>query len=420
MDFNTSQQPNVNTTNTAQQQSNPYNYGQPQAQQPYRPASPSPAHTPSGFTIKTSAPAASDASTKEHRPGKANVADAELEELLKNQRAKIKVVGCGGGGNNTINRMSEVGIKGAETIAVNTDAQDLLYTSADKKILIGREITRGMGAGSIPKIGEDAARESETEIKEALRDADMVFITCGLGGGTGTGSAPVVAETAKKLGALTVAVVTMPFAMEGQRRYENAVIGLEKLENVVDTLIVIPNDKLLELAPDLPLHTAFKVADEILTNAVKGIAELVTKAGLVNLDFADIRTIMGNGGVAMIGVGESDTENRSVESVEKAISNPLLDVDISGANGALINVSGGPDMTLDEARKIVETVSEKLDDDAKIIWGAQINDDLQNVIRTLIIVTGVKSSQIFGPDRKVSTKRKKEIETELGIEFIDS
>lgn len=418
MDFNTSQQPNVNTTNTAQQQPNTYNYGQQQSQQPYRPASPS--GTPSGFTIKTSAPAASDASTKEHRPGKANVADAELEELLKNQRAKIKVVGCGGGGNNTINRMSEVGIKGAETIAVNTDAQDLLYTSADKKILIGREITRGMGAGSIPKIGEDAARESETEIKEALRDADMVFITCGLGGGTGTGSAPVVAETAKKLGALTVAVVTMPFAMEGQRRYENAVIGLEKLENVVDTLIVIPNDKLLELAPDLPLHTAFKVADEILTNAVKGIAELVTKAGLVNLDFADIRTIMGNGGVAMIGVGESDTENRSVESVEKAISNPLLDVDISGANGALINVSGGPDMTLDEARKIVETVSEKLDDDAKIIWGAQINDDLQNVIRTLIIVTGVKSSQIFGPDRKVSTKRKKEIETELGIEFIDS
>lgn len=418
MDFNTSQQPNQQN----QQQGTPsYNYGYGQQPQQFRPASPSPSptHTPPGFTIKPHTPASSDAETKEHRPGKANVADAELEELLKSQRAKIKVVGCGGGGNNTINRMSEVGIKGAETIAINTDAQDLLYTSADKKILIGREITRGMGAGSIPKIGEDAARESETEVKEALRDADMVFITCGLGGGTGTGSAPIVAETAKKLGALTVAIVTMPFAMEGQRRYENAVIGLEKLENTVDTLIVIPNDKLLELAPDLPLHTAFKVADEILTNAVKGIAELVTKAGLVNLDFADIRTIMGNGGVAMIGVGESDTENRSVESVEKAISNPLLDVDISGANGALINVSGGPDMTLDEARKIVETVSEKLDEDAKIIWGAQINDDLQNVIRTLIIVTGVKSSQIFGPDRKVSTKRKKEIETELGIEFID-
>ena len=183
--------------------------------------------------------------------------------------------------------------------------------------------------------------ESEGEIKQALSGADMVFITCGLGGGTGTGSAPVIAEVSKKIGALTVAIVTIPFEMEGQRRYENAVLGLEKLENIVDTLIVIPNDKLLELAPDLPLHTAFKVADEILTNAVKGIAELVTKAGLVNLDFADIRAVMGNGGVALIGVGESDTENRAVEAVEKAIQNPLLDVDVEGANGALINVSGG-------------------------------------------------------------------------------
>jgi cell division protein FtsZ len=215
---------------------------------------------------------------------------------LAKQRASIKVVGAGGGGNNTINRMTEVGIVGAETIAINTDAQDLLYTTADKKILLGKEITRGLGAGSIPKIGEDAAHESEHEIKQALTGADMVFITCGLGGGTGTGSAPVVAEIAKKMGALTVAVVTMPFAMEGHRRYENAVIGLEKLEKSVDTLIVIPNDKLLQLVPDLPLHTAFKVADEILTNSVKGIAELVTKAGLVNLDFADIRAVMGNGG----------------------------------------------------------------------------------------------------------------------------
>lgn len=348
-----------------------------------------------------------------------NTADAELEDLLRSQRARIKVIGCGGGGNNTINRIAEVGVKGATTVAVNTDAQDLLYTTADVKILIGKETTKGMGAGSIPKIGEEAARENESEIREVLKDTDMVFITCGLGGGTGTGSAPVIAEIAKKQGALTVAIVTLPFSMEGQRRYENAVIGLEKLENIVDTLIVIPNDKLLELAPDLPLHTAFKVADEILTNAVKGIAELVTKAGLVNLDFADIRAVMGNGGVALIGVGESDTENRALESVEKAITNPLLDVDISGANGALINVSGGPDMTLDEARKIVESISEKLDEDAKIIWGAQISDDLTNVVRTLLIVTGVKSTQIFGPNRNVSVKKKLEIENELGIEFVD-
>ncbi|MBI1970042.1 cell division protein FtsZ [Candidatus Woesearchaeota archaeon] len=345
--------------------------------------------------------------------------DEELEAILARQRASIKVVGTGGGGNNTINRMSEIGIKGAETIAVNTDAQDLLYTTADKKVLIGRELTKGLGAGSVPKLGEEAAKENEQDLKDAVRGSDMVFITCGLGGGTGTGSAPVIAEIAKKVGALTVAVVTMPFAMEGQRRYENAVIGLEKLEQIVDTLIVIPNDKLLELAPDLPLHTAFKVADEILTNAVKGIAELVTKAGLVNLDFADIRTVMGNGGVALIGVGESDTENRAEEAVEKALSNPLLDVDITGANGALINVVGGPDMTLDEARRIVEAVSNKLSEDAKIIWGAQIAEDMASTIRAMLIVTGVKSSQIFGPNRRISDKRKREIENELGIEFVD-
>ncbi|MBI2546554.1 cell division protein FtsZ [Candidatus Woesearchaeota archaeon] len=346
--------------------------------------------------------------------------DAELEEILAKQRAAIKVVGCGGGGNNTINRISEVGITGAETIAINTDAQDLLYTTADKKILIGRELTRGLGAGANPKLGEEGAREQEHDIKNSLQGADMVFITCGLGGGTGTGSAPVVAEISKKMGALTVGVVTLPFSMEGQRRYQNAIAGLERLESLVDTLIVIPNDKLLELAPDLPLHTAFKVADEILTNAVKGIAELVTKAGLVNLDFADVRAVMTGGGVALIGVGESDTENRAIEAVEKAINNPLLDVDISGANGALINVAGGPDMTLDEARKVVETVSNRLDEDAKIIWGAQIYEDLTNTIRAMLIVTGVKSAQILGKKNvKVSDQKKREIQNELGIEFFD-
>ena len=297
--------------------------------------------------------------------------DRELEDLLSKHRAKIKVIGVGGGGNNTINRITEIGVAGAETIAINTDAQDLLYTNCDSKILIGREITAGLGAGSIPKIGEEAARENEQDIRKKLQNSDMVFITCGLGGGTGTGAAPVVAEVAKKMGALTVGIVTVPFTMEGQRRYENAMMGLEKLEKFVDTLIVIPNDKLLELAPDLPLQTSFKVADEILTNAVKGIAELVTKAGLVNLDFADIKAVMGEGGVALIGVGESDTENRETEAVEKAISNPLLDVDVTGATGALINVSGGSDMTLSEARRVVEAVSERLDEEARISWGGQ-------------------------------------------------
>ena len=345
--------------------------------------------------------------------------DKELEEILARQKAAIKVIGAGGAGNNTINRITEVGIAGAESVAINTDAQDLLYTSADKKILIGKDLTKGLGAGSIPKIGEEAAKESENELRTAMQGADMVFITCGLGGGTGTGSAPVIAEVAKKVGALIVGIVTLPFSMEGQRRYENALLGLEKLERVVDTLIVIPNDKLLELAPDLPLHTAFKVADEILTNAVKGIAELVTKAGLVNLDFADIKAIMGSGGVALIGVGESDTENRATEAVEKAIDNPLLDVDISGATGALINVSGGPDMTLDEARKVVETVSNRLDEDARVIWGANIAEDLQGSIRTILIITGVKSTQIFGKEKRLVEKEKQDLGNDLGIEFVD-
>ncbi|MEK6874673.1 MAG: cell division protein FtsZ [Nanoarchaeota archaeon] len=353
------------------------------------------------------------------RPHSQSEIDTELEELLSKQRATIKVVGCGGGGNNTINRITEVGVKGAETLAINTDAQDLLYARADKKILVGRNVTRGLGAGSDPKIGEEAARENEHEIKDALAGADMIFVTCGLGGGTGTGTAPVVAEVGKKIGALTVCIVTMPFTMEGNRRYENAVGGLEKLEAVADTLIVIPNDKLLELAPDLPLHTAFKVADEILTNAVKGIAELVTKAGLVNLDFADVRTIMGNGGVALIGVGESDSENRATEAVEKAIHNPLLSVDVTGATGALINVAGGKDMTLDEARKVVEAVSQRLDKDARIIWGAQIYDDLEHTIRVMLIITGVRSAQIFGPNEKTTDNKKRDMESTLGIQFID-
>ena len=373
------------------------------------------------FKISSQAQSSSNISLKQKLPEKHSETDNELEKLLATQKAKIKVIGCGGGGNNTINRITEVGVTGAETIAINTDAQDLLYTSADKKILIGKETTKGLGAGSIPKIGEEAAKEQESDIKQAMQGSDMVFVTCGLGGGTGTGAAPIVSEIAKKMGALVVGVVTMPFAMEGQRRYENAIIGLEKMESIVDTLIVIPNDKLLELAPELPLHTAFKVADEILTNAVKGIAELVTKAGLVNLDFADIRAVMENGGVALIGVGESDSENRAVEAVEKAISNPLLEVDIAGASGALINVCGGPDMTLNEARRVVESISDRISEEARIIWGAQIMDDLAGTLRVLLIVTGVQSSQIFGttPKKLKKAGRIKEIEKELGIEFIN-
>ncbi|MDP3917125.1 MAG: cell division protein FtsZ [Nanoarchaeota archaeon] len=352
-------------------------------------------------------------------PRNSDAIDAELESLVRKKSARIKVVGTGGAGNNTINRIKEVGVAGTEIIAANTDAQDLLYTRADHKILLGREKTQGMGAGGNPLVGEESARESEHEIRAKLQGSDMVFITCGLGGGTGSGSAPIIAEQAKKLGALTIAVVTIPFKIEGKVRYENAMNALEKLEKNVDTLIVIPNDKLLELAPDLPLQTAFKIADEILTNAVKGIAELITKTGLVNLDFADIKTVMGHGGVAMIGVGESDSENRAIESVNKALTNPLLDINISGANGALVNVAGGPDMTLDEAKTVVESVSKQLSDDARIIWGAQISDDLSKTIRTMLIVTGVSSGQITGRTHNSAQRAKKEIERELGIDFLN-
>jgi cell division protein FtsZ len=346
--------------------------------------------------------------------------DKELAELVKKQIAKIKVVGVGGGGNNSLSRMREIGIKGGELIAVNTDAQDLLYANADQKILIGRELTQGLGAGSNPKIGQEAAKESESEIKKKLNNADMVFITCGLGGGTGTGAAPVIASLAKKQGALTIGIVTLPFTIEGRKRIENAMEGLERMESSVDTLIVIPNDKLLELAPELPLHTAFKIADEILTNAVKGITELVTTSGLVNLDFADVRAVMVDGGVSLIGMGESDSGQRALEAIEKAIQNPLLDVDISNATGALVNIIGGQDMSLEECKSIIEEIGGRLSPDAKLIWGAQISPDMEKSIRVLLIVTGVKSSQILGSSGDtLDSMKHREIEEELGIEFIE-
>jgi cell division protein FtsZ len=346
--------------------------------------------------------------------------DKELEELIQKQSAKIKVIGVGGAGNNSLSRMREIGIRGGDLIAVNTDAQDLLYANADQKILIGKDLTQGLGAGSNPKIGEQAARESESEIKKKIAGADMIFITCGMGGGTGTGAAPYIAALAKKQGALTIGIVTLPFTIEGKKRIENAMDGLERMQAVVDTLIVIPNDKLLELAPELPLHTAFKIADEILTNSVKGITELVTTTGLVNLDFADIKAVMVDGGVSLIGLGEADSNQRAIDAVEKAIQNPLLDVDIAGATGALVNIIGGPDMSLDECKMIIESVGNRLNPDAKLIWGAQLADDMDKSIRVLLVVTGVKSSQILGSEGSLDEKKHKEIEEELGIDFFEN
>lgn len=347
--------------------------------------------------------------------------DKALEDLVVSRRANIKVVGIGGSGNNTLNRMFEVGIKGAELIAINTDAADLLCTPADKKILIGKELTKGLGAGSDPNVGEAAAKEQEEEIKEALQGADMVFICAGMGGGTGTGAAPVVAKVAKKLNALTIAVVTTPFKMEGKVRYNSAMEGIEKLKEVVDTLIIIPNEKLRAIAPNLPLPISLKVADDILTNAVKGITELITKPGLINVDFADIRTIMSNGGVALIGSAESDAKDKKLETVvDKILNNPLIDVDISTAKGMLIDVSGGTSLTLDEANAIVEMIEKHLPDGIRIIWGAHIFPDLKSTVRVMAIITGVSSKQITGRSitEEKDLKEKEQVEEELGIKFL--
>ncbi len=341
-----------------------------------------------------------------------NIKDKELEEVLASLTTTIKVVGCGGAGTNTISRCVESNITGAEFISINTDAQHLLLSDSPNKILIGRHLTRGLGAGSLPQIGEEAAKESESDIREVVGKADMVFVTCGLGGGTGTGSAPVVSQIAKESGALTIGVVTLPFGVEGIIRMENAEQGLKRLRDVCDTVIVIPNDKLLEIVPNLALNAAFKVADEILMRSIKGITEMITMPGLINLDFADLRTVMKRGGVAMIGLGEADGENKAMNAVIEALNSPLLEVDISAATGALVNVIGGEDMTIGEAEKVVEEIYSRIDPNARIIWGTTIDPSLKKTIRAMLVVTGVKSKQILGPLMKSFENK------EYGIDFV--
>jgi len=332
----------------------------------------------------------------------------ELEGILERSKTIIKVIGCGGSGTNSIQRMTEEGVFGAELFALNTDAQHLLFSKVERRLLIGKKTTRGLGAGSIPRLGEEAAKENEDDIKLIIEDADMVFVTCGLGGGTGTGAAPVVAQAAQDVGALTIGVVTLPFSAEGEVRMENMDTGLETLRANTDTLIVIPNDKLLDVVPRLPLNDAFRVADDVLMRAVKGITELITKPGLINLDFADVRTVMKDGGMAMIGFGESDGQNKATESVRKALSSPLLEVDVSAAKSALVNVTGGEDMTVEEAEGALQEVYRMMNSDARIIWGVQLSPELKNRMRTLLVVTGVKSEQIYA--RKELKKEKYGIE----------
>ncbi len=332
--------------------------------------------------------------------------------------ANIKVFGVGGGGNNMVSWLHRKGVKGAEILACNTDKQHLEISSADKKFLIGKDLTRGLGCGGFPERGAEAAKETLQEIKEALRESDMVFVCAGMGGGTGTGAAPVVAKVAKESGAIVIGTVTMPFKIE-RARIDKAEFGLSQLRQVSDTVIVIDNNRLVQIAGNLPIEQAFAVANELVSTMIKGIVETISVPSLVNLDYADVKAIMTNGGVAAIGVGSSDTNNRVEEAVQGALSNPLLDISYKGATGALIHVSGGPDMTLDEINRIGELVTESLDDDANVIWGARVADTMKGKITVMTIITGVKSPWILGKlDKKQQTVKHREIEDELGIEVI--
>ncbi|MHA1238256.1 MAG: cell division protein FtsZ [Candidatus Odinarchaeia archaeon] len=355
--------------------------------------------------------------------------EKSLKEPVAPGRVRIVVVGAGGGGSNTVRRLMTLGINGAECIAVNTDRQHLEWVEAHRKILIGEMTTRGLGAGGFPELGEAAADESRDVLRSALQDADLVFITAGLGGGTGTGSAPVIAEIAKECGAIVVGVVTMPFKVE-RVRINRAREGLKKLQKHANTVVVLDNNRLLDLVPNLPLDKAFFVIDEVLANMVKGITETITLPSLVNLDFADVKAVMGNGGVALVGLGEAgeptkinstkinvrdainkfnptnDFEysgnkfgtysDRVEAAVKNALECPLLDVEYDEAENALVHVSGGEDLTLKEVNKAVELVTSHMSPDSNVIWGARVNPELTGMIRIMLILTGVKSPQLLG------------------------
>ncbi len=342
------------------------------------------------------------------------ITDDELASLLETVSARILVVGVGGAGNNAVTRLMEVGVEGAETLAANTDAQDLYFCNANHKLLLGKETCGGLGAGNDPDLGEAAAIETYEVIKDVVR-GDLVFITAGMGGGTGTGAAAHIAKAAKENGALTVAIVCLPFEVEGSIRKKNATRGLNALMEYVDTMIAIPNEKLMEIAPDLSLPEAFMVADEVLVRAVKGIAELISKPGLVNLDFADVRTTMKNGGVSIIALGEGQGEDRAEEAVFNALRNPLIDVSIENARNILVNVSGSADMQLLEAKRVVELVTEQVNPDAEVIYGALIIPELENRLRVTIIASGVSSPYIFSPATETVTPLASDLKSELGL-----
>ncbi|MEN2766535.1 cell division protein FtsZ [Ornithinibacillus xuwenensis] len=321
------------------------------------------------------------------------------------QLATIKVIGVGGGGNNAVNRMIDHGVEGVEFIAVNTDAQALNLSKAEIKLQIGGKLTRGLGAGANPEVGKKAAEESKEQLEEVLQGADMIFVTAGMGGGTGTGAAPVIAQIAKDLGALTVGVVTRPFSFEGRRRSSQAVSGIDALKSNVDTLIVIPNDRLLEIVDkNTPMLEAFREADNVLRQGVQGISDLIAKPGLINVDFADVKTIMFNKGSALMGIGIATGENRATEAAKKAISSPLLETSIDGAHGILMNITGGTNLSLYEVQEAADLVTNAADEEVNVIFGSVINEDLKDEIIVTVIATGFnETKKVEQPTRQRPT-----------------
>ncbi|WP_047981348.1 cell division protein FtsZ [Ornithinibacillus contaminans] len=310
------------------------------------------------------------------------------------QLATIKVIGVGGGGNNAVNRMIDHGVEGVEFIAVNTDAQALNLSKAETKLQIGGKLTRGLGAGANPEVGKKAAEESREQLEEVLQGADMIFVTAGMGGGTGTGAAPVIAQISKDLGALTVGVVTRPFSFEGRRRSNQALSGIESFKSNVDTLIVIPNDRLLEIVDkNTPMLEAFREADNVLRQGVQGISDLIAKPGLINVDFADVKTIMFNKGSALMGIGVATGENRATEAAKKAISSPLLETSVDGAHGILMNITGGTNLSLYEVQEAADLVTNAADEEVNVIFGSVINEDLKDEIIVTVIATGFNESK---------------------------
>ncbi|MCZ0703344.1 cell division protein FtsZ [Natronobacillus azotifigens] len=319
--------------------------------------------------------------------------DTEMDQL-----ATIKVIGVGGGGNNAVNRMIEHGVQGVEFIAVNTDAQALNLSKAEVKIQLGTKLTRGLGAGANPEVGRKAAEESKEQLEEALQGADMIFVTAGMGGGTGTGAAPVIAQVAKEIGALTVGVVTRPFTFEGRKRSTQAITGIDGLKSSVDTLIVIPNDRLLEIIDkNTPMLEAFREADNVLRQGVQGISDLIATPGLINVDFADVKTIMSDKGSALMGIGIATGENRATEAAKKAISSPLLETSIDGAHGVLMNITGGNNLSLYEVQEAADIVTSAADQEVNVIFGSVINENLKEEIVVTVIATGFDDAKVGAP-----------------------